>query len=70
MEGVGGLSGLTQMFSADDIKDFYSKLQDDESRYVFNKRLVHFLDGNDEHLWKMVDKIYPKYFSKEIAELI
>ena len=58
----------TEYFS--NLKDFYRKLQDDESRFIFNSRFLYFLNEDDEHLWKMVDKIYKrKYFSKEITRL-
>lgn len=54
-----------------DLKGFYSKLQDDESRSLFRAWLLRFFDENDEHIWKFTDTMFKKgYFSDEIAELI
>lgn len=59
------------MFSTNKLKELYGKLQDDESRSIFNARLRYFLDGDDENIWKLSDKIYERgYFNKEISELI
>ena len=55
-------------FSANEIKDVYAKLQDDESRSIFNSRLAYFLDGDEEHLWKIVDRLYLSYSTEIIRE--
>ena len=58
-------------FDAKALKTFYERLQDEESRRIFSARLMYFLDGNEEHLWKMIDDIWQKgIFVPEVGELI
>jgi hypothetical protein len=58
-------------FMPRDLKEFYSKLQDDESRALFKAWLLRFLDENDEHVWDNAGSMFKKgYFSDEIAKLI
>jgi FkbM family methyltransferase len=54
-----------------DLKVFYSKLQDEESRTLFKAWFLRFLDENDEHIWKFIDTMFENgCFSGEISELI
>ncbi|MDR0516772.1 MAG: hypothetical protein LBH25_06955 [Fibromonadaceae bacterium] len=39
------------------MKEFFNKLQDDESRMIFKHRLLFYLDGNWKHVINMIDEL-------------
>lgn len=54
-----------------DLKEFYSKLQDEESRALFKAWFLRFLEENDEYVWKFIDTMFENgCFSSEVSELI
>jgi len=43
------------------IESIYARLQDDESRLIFNYRLQYYQSGDDRYLWEMLDELDKKY---------
>lgn len=50
-----------------EIKDIYSKLSDEESRDLFNHRLLYCLSGEEQHLYNMLSSVNAR-LRKEYAD--
>jgi FkbM family methyltransferase len=53
-----------EMRNYSEIRNFYNKLEDEQSRFIFMCRWQHLATGDDTYLMKLAKETYERYFRK------